>query len=349
MSMQSLPRSSADVAADGLLGPGADPLFRDLVSSSMRWQAGLAHLEHRIRSLSQRWVSGPMERLLLRHWRDRGRWTPAIERMGLPRRAMQAALGEAALTLYVDPRKLIRIVKHAPREQEPRPSSKVFIWDGNWDLGREDLREGSRYRFISDLELHRDELRESESYRRLYADLAQGEPRRFRQLGICLDSEERIEGYLRVYLAFLDGMAAGGFDASRGKDRLGVAVSREGKLLKINRGLHRLAMAQSIGLPLVPVFVQSVHRQWWQQVVGQRHGEQALAALRSALQSCVPEEAPGPLDRGPSGAFDDRLLPSSRSEEALIAPPPVPDGKVAEKCPGGNRTGAARSEECSLL
>ncbi|WP_052365430.1 hypothetical protein [Halotalea alkalilenta] len=348
MSMQSFSRSPADTAAGGLLGPEADPLFRDLVSSSMRWQAGLAHLEHRIRSLSQRWVFGPMERLLLNHWLDHGRWAPAIERMGLPRRAMQAALGEAALTLYVDPRKLIRIVKHAPRDQEPRPSSNVFIWDGNWDLGREDLREGSRYRFIRDLEQHRDELRESESYRRLYADLARGKPRRFRQLGICLDSEEKIEGYLRVYLAFLDGMAAEGFDASRGKDRLGVAVSREGKLLKINRGLHWLAMAQSIGLPLVPVVVQNVHRQWWQQVVGQRHGEQALAALRSALQSCVPEEAPGPLDRRPPKAFDDRFSPSPRSEKLLIAPPP-PEETVGEKCPGGNRTGAARSEEHSIL
>src|SRR3546814_17953169 len=71
-----------------------------------------------------------------------------IEEFGLPRHTMDEALGDSGLTLHVDPRKLIRIVAHAPRHVEKRPSSLAFIWEGSWDLRREDLRVGSRYKLI---------------------------------------------------------------------------------------------------------------------------------------------------------------------------------------------------------
>lgn len=111
-----------------------------------------------------------------------------------------------------------------------------------------------------------------------------------------LNSHARILIYLRAYLGFLDDMAERGFDAARGKDALGVAVSRDGRLLKINRGLHRLAMAQYLGLETVPVQVRAVHREWWAHVVGDTSGAVALERLREALGQCVAESAPGAND-----------------------------------------------------
>jgi hypothetical protein len=60
-----------------------------------------------------------------------------------------------------------------------------------------------------------------------------------------------------------------------------VAVSRGGLLLKINRGLHRLAMAQYLGLETVPV--RAVHREWWTREIGNATGVAALERLREAL------------------------------------------------------------------
>src|SRR3546814_17284622 len=75
-----------------------------------------------------------------------------------------------------------------------------------------------------------------------------------------LNTPEKIRDYLRVYIGFLDDMALNGFDPSRGKDPLGVAIKRKGRILKINRGLHRLAMALRLGLLSIPVRVRCVHR-----------------------------------------------------------------------------------------
>ncbi|GEK73679.1 hypothetical protein HHA04nite_22230 [Halomonas halophila] len=102
--------------------------------------------------------------------------------------------------------------------------------------------------------------------------------------------------YLRVYLSFLDDMAVRGFDGARGKDKLGVAVSREGRLIKINRGLHRLAMAQRLGLDCVPVRVMAVHREWWQRITGGATGQEALERVADGLRDCMPEQRPGELD-----------------------------------------------------
>lgn len=95
----------------------------------------------------------------------------------------------------------------------------------------------------------------------------------------------------------VDDMAEHGFNAGRGKDPLGVAISREGKILKVNKGLHRLAMAQHLGLPSVPVQVCHIHRDWWNKITAGTTGEEALLKMQKALSSCTPEESSGPLDQ----------------------------------------------------
>src|SRR3546814_20922890 len=79
-------------------------------------------------------------------------------RAGLPRHNIESFLGARPLTLHVDPRSLIRNVDFMPRKDERRPSSMAFIWDGQWDLRRTDLRVGTRYRFISDIDENRHQL-----------------------------------------------------------------------------------------------------------------------------------------------------------------------------------------------
>lgn len=274
--------------------PAEDMAFRELLDPRMKWGIRRARWQAGIRNAFQRGIGMPLEERLYRRW-CRGRaGATRIEAWGLPRRSVEARM-EASLVVDVDPRLLIRDF-NAKGVGGRKPSSSAFIWDGDWDLSRGDLRFGSRYRFISDLDEHRDDLTQTERFRQYRSRLESGHPWSSYQQGILLDSEEKILAYLRTYLGFLDDMASHGFNAELGKDDLGVAVTRNGHLLKINRGLHRLAMAQRLGLPSIPVRVRAVHRQWWDRVVQGTRGTEALARLTDALPSCVPASLPGDLD-----------------------------------------------------
>lgn len=277
------------------LAPAGDPAFFPLYDKRMRWPIRRARAQVAVRQAFQDGVGLPLEHRLLGRWLEGRSGSGWVERKGLPRRALEECLGNR-LTLEVAPRELIQSTDWRGYEKRLRPSSSSFLWDGEWDLRRGDLRFSSRYRFISDLDEHRNNLSQSESFAKYEARLKAGKPWSSHQQGVLLDSEERILMYLRVYLSFLDDMAVRGFDSGRGKDKLGVAVSREGRLIKINRGLHRLAMAQHIGLPSVPVMVKAVHREWWDSVTQEARGKHALALVAESLVDCQPETAPGPLD-----------------------------------------------------
>ena len=311
MGVKGKPRSTAH-RKKGILGPGADQAFRKLAAPEIRQRVVVAHLVTKGREAIQQHIGRPAGRVLLRRWLKNKSLSHQVEAFGLPRHIVEEVLGEDALTLHVDPRKLIRIAVYASRHLEKRPSSMAFIWDGTWDQRREDLRVGTRYRLISEIDEHRHELERTERYQELMECIERGAPWSSHQLGVVLDTPERIIDYLKVYVTFLDDMAANGFDADRGKDPIGVAISREGTILKVNRGLHRLAMAQRLGVPSIPVRVRHVHRLWWNEVTGGTQGAAALEKMQAALQHCVPDERPGPLDEDPEIEFPENFWPAPR-------------------------------------
>ncbi|MDR5885685.1 hypothetical protein [Vreelandella janggokensis] len=274
---------------------GGDPEFLPLTDARMYWQVQRARVQVAVREGFQAWVGAPVERMTLGIWKRCLPGGIVLEKLGLPRRPVEQELADS-LIIHVRPRELIKIRDWRGIPKRKRPSSSAFIWDGDWDLQRGDLRHGSRYRFISDLNVHSDDLTESDTFQRLKARSDKGSPLSSYRQGFLLDSEERILGYLSVYLNFMNDMKRNGFNRDRGKDELGVAVSRDGRLIKINRGLHRLAMAQYLDLPTVPVKVKAVHREWWEKVTQNAHGAEALERVVEALQHCEPETEPGPLD-----------------------------------------------------
>ncbi|SDL54317.1 hypothetical protein SAMN05661010_01941 [Modicisalibacter muralis] len=309
--------------------PAGEEAFYELYSPALKWTVRRARLQHAIRESFQRYVGVPIEELWFQLWWTGGAGAQTLERLGLPRRSIESCLGDA-LTLMVDPRRLLYSARLPRGAGGSAFSSSTFIWDGDWDLRRGDLRAGSRYRFISELDERRDDLRATERFRTLKARLDEGRPWSSHQQGILLDSEQKILAYLRLYLGFLDGMAQMGFNAQLGKDRPGVAISRTGKILKINRGLHRLAMAQRLGIPQIPVQVRAVHRQWWNDVTGDAVGHAALAKLLAALPDCEPELEAGPLVHVLPGTLTNQPWPEPRVSQHLLTrdcPTGVPVGR----------------------
>ena len=63
-------------------------------------------------------------------------------------------------------------------------------------MRREDLRVGTRYRLISDIDEHRYNLTRTERYQELLAALNKGQPWRSHQTGVYLDTPDKIYRYL---------------------------------------------------------------------------------------------------------------------------------------------------------
>src|SRR5690606_6383201 len=157
------------------------------VSPTILRRVWLAHLTASTRNQVQRRLGTPVGILLLRRWLRGKRGARLTEREGLPRHSIELPLRERPATLPVASCSLIRIIEFLPREVEKRPSSMAFIWDGQWDLRRDDLRLGTRYRFISDIDENRHQLERVERYQELMACIESGRPWSSHQRGVVLD------------------------------------------------------------------------------------------------------------------------------------------------------------------
>ncbi len=296
-----------------LSGPQADLAFAPLAAPEIHRRVRLAHLSYQTRTLSRRYIGGPLGDQLFKVWLRGGLGASLVEKFGLPRPNLIAYLGEASLTLDVNPRELFQFAMHLPRHQGKRPSSLAFIWDGDWDLRRDDLRMGYWLNLVRDLDENRHHLERTAKFKELFQKIKDGDPWHSHQQGVYLDTPEKIFSYLNVYVGFLDNMIEHGYDRQRPKDALGVVISREGRILKINRGLHRLAMAQWIGLPTIPVQVRHIHRLWWQDVTRGANGEIALERMRDALPRLSPEQAHGPLSDAAPFLLPDEFWPPAKT------------------------------------
>ena len=300
---------STEHRPSGLAGLNADPAFQAIIAPELRNRILLSHTVERIRQFSQRHIGLPIGRAALKLWLHRMPGAARVERFGLPYHVLHEDLGPQALTLHVDPRQLVQLAELPPRKSKEHPSSLAFIWDGDWDLCRTDLRGAFWLDYMRDLDRNRGQLEKTKEYRKHLAAIQAGKPQRRHREGVVLDTPERVLAYLEVYLGFLDAMATEGYQNGRPNTGIGVLVTREGRLLKTRLGMHRTAMAQWVGLPSIPVEVRHVHRAWWDQVTAGTTGQEALSRMVEALTHCTPEMNPGPLDPTPPFIMPDDFWP----------------------------------------
>nr|WP_299379369.1 hypothetical protein [uncultured Halomonas sp.] len=270
--------------------PSGEPVLPALYDPQLRWAMLRSRWAYRIRLAFEACVLRPLENRLFERWLKQERFARQVEATGLPYRSVEAYL-DKNLELQVDPNALttlISIPRSFPVKSERRSALNQFIWKGDWDRTRYDFSKGSRYRFIDDIWRHRDEPVQSAAYKRLVHRIEQGKPFRSHHKGILLNTPDKVLAYLNVYIGYMKDMQRHGFNNTLGKDRLGVAIDRHGRVVKLNRGLHRLAMAQVLELKAIPVQVRSVHARWWFQVTSGKRGEAALVKMVEALRECRP-------------------------------------------------------------
>jgi hypothetical protein len=154
-------------------------------------------------------------------------------------------------------------------------------------------------------------------FRELLRQAKQGRPAW--RLQMHLTTEERIHIYFRHYLALVEEIEATGMrdryslgpyfiPDGKGGNRLsphqsrniGVAAGPDGSLLRFLGGRHRMAIAQALGLSLVPAELRLVHSDWLLSEV-HRTGLTPVQAIRNFVG-----QVPGLAQAEPTGRWSVR-------------------------------------------
>lgn len=244
------------------LTPTGERVYPPLFDSSLQWRMLRSRTAFRLKEGFKSSLGRPLEDKLFQRWLQGKPGSAWLEAQGLPRRSVEAYAGEK-LELEIDPTALARgldFPESFPNPVQRRKISNFFIWPGPWDQVTHSLADTQRQRFIRDIWAHRLDLTASESHAQLMAELAEGKPLRTHHQGVLLNTQARVLTYLDRYRLYMEDMFCFGFNPALGKDPLGIAIDSQGDMVKSNKGLHRLAMAQTLGLERVTVRVRAVHR-----------------------------------------------------------------------------------------
>lgn len=204
-----------------------------------------------------------------------------------------------ALTMDVDPRQISRRVPY-PFRATQRDFSPFFVWNGDWDVEAEWIDDDQRFTDMSELASN-GVYRTTPAYTRMVIAATEGRPE-WRQK-VLLRSVREIDEYFESKVRLLASLRSAGYQSqaqlARRGDEIGIAVGRNGELLKYFHGHHRLALSKEIGLDSVTVTVQMVHHMWIERCCARYNGD-PLAAIRKGLADLAmanPPSAPTPRTR----------------------------------------------------
>ncbi|KAB2928684.1 MAG: hypothetical protein F9K30_00580 [Dechloromonas sp.] len=148
---------------------------------------------------------------------------------------------------------------------KPACGCPLFI-GGDWDQRMLPtlVAEAESPKFLSCRELLVDGLapEETSEYRFIMAAIA-----RHGSYRGCVDADDA-RAHIEARLAFYRRVAEGGYRRQSALGESGLigeiecAVDRDGQLVKINAGNHRLAVARLLGLPAIPVHLTMIHESW---------------------------------------------------------------------------------------
>lgn len=219
-----------------------------------------------------------------------------------PRQA--AAYFGDSLFLDIDPQTLTHRLDEKYRDAEGwHWIGEAFIDAGNWQDRLSPLQRSPAHREIIEICRTREKFREGRLYQTYLRQIGDGQPPR--RNGRRIDTVEKLDAYFRYYAELIDNIERSGIlprhraqRAPKGGLRprrarsfwqdfverdIGVAIDRNGRLVRHTSGKHRLAAAIGLGLTTVPVEIRMVHLGWLRAEMQKRRlpaSEALAAALR---------------------------------------------------------------------
>lgn len=197
-----------------------------------------------------------------------------VRNYALPDYVRFKRIGPKALRRWLGADLLYRFVKaRAP-----------LVLPGDWDLHATAVADTPTHRFIAELVAARYDYRSTATYAKMVKDIAAGHVIKYKKRRI--DCQDRIDEHFRYYVGVCESMAANGYLSAGNHDHICVMIGRDGKLVKEEKGRHRLAIAQLVGVPAVPVFVRHVHPLWLDSLRETRSGSDADIIRTGLKQFC---------------------------------------------------------------
>ena len=209
---------------------------------------------------------------------------------------MSVAVGyfKDALTMELDPRQISRRVPYAFREIQ-HDFKPCFVWNGDWDVEAESIDDDPRFIDMSELASN-ESYQKTRAYTRMVIAAREGRPE-WRQR-VVLRSVREIEEYFESKVRLLASLRSAGYksqaELGRRGDEIGIAVGRNGELLKYFQGHHRLALSKVIGLDSVTVTVQMVHTMWVEGSCARYSGHPMVAIRKGLVDLAMANPPPAP-------------------------------------------------------
>ncbi|MBL8709262.1 MAG: hypothetical protein JNL25_08720 [Rhodospirillaceae bacterium] len=182
-----------------------------------------------------------------------------------------------AVNLTVPPAQLVAKLPRSAVDREPAR----FVFAGDWAAAAQTRPHEQAVQSMRDLLDHGADIENSEVHRRLSAQLAAGRP--WAKAGTLFDSAEKIRAYCEDCIATGRSIERLGYRSDLPNDAIEVIVTADGSLVHLRRGNHRVAFARLFAVPLVPVEVRHVHRDFVMSCL-RRHRQSWLTSLRAGLR-----------------------------------------------------------------
>ena len=221
----------------------------------------------------------------------------AIQRLLLPPQFLERPV-------FIDPSTIKRCLV-SPSLPAYQPVS-----DGDWDLKSipllPHLRNLNHYQLMYEMFVEHKPFSETSQYKEMEQEIrTRGET-----VNHNFTSIEQVLEHLETYEPIFNDIKANGYKT---QEQLGnppfvhemkVNISRDGEILFVTQGTHRLAMAQILSLNRIPVGVWTVHREWAQSCFKQ-YGGGVINAVYKGLENFDPHHCSGK-------AQSEQILPLTR-------------------------------------
>lgn len=147
------------------------------------------------------------------------------------------------------------------------------------------FRETETWRFLAELDEANLDWRCVARYRDFRQRIEAGEVVHLRSKRQRMTTVADLEPYFEQYATLLRSMREHGYVATSARDRITILIDARGGIMKETKGRHRLAAAQIVGVPSVPVRISHVHAGWVTAQPGVTRAERTRRAIERALGS----------------------------------------------------------------
>jgi hypothetical protein len=154
----------------------------------------------------------------------------------------------------VDP----NIIKYHIINPDNMPGN-LFIWSGEWDKDIMSIEQHEKFVMMKELFMDNKPIQDTQFYS--YATALMNKKKPLNRGSLILDSTDNIRTYFKKNEKLFKDIKSGGFDLDIAPE-IGVAISRDGKLIHFRQGHHTYAIARFLGETNVKVRIRAVHDDW---------------------------------------------------------------------------------------